>query len=80
MGSFPEIDHLTELVVDNWERTFHIEKTSDREIRVYLEVEKDTDGDNIWGFLPMKLNKYTVTAYKVPMGYIDVFIRTKNKN
>lgn len=79
MSALPEIDHLTNLVVENWERTFHIEKVGDREIRVYLEVEKDSDGDNIWGFLPMRLDKYTVMAYKVPVGYIDVFIRPKNK-
>lgn len=79
MARSPEIDHLTQLVVDNWERTFHIEQMGDREIRVYLEVEKETDGDNIWGFLPMRLDKYTVMAYKVPVGYIDVFLRTKNK-
>lgn len=79
MSESPEIDHLTNLVIDNWERSFLVTKVSDREIRVYLEVEKDSDGDNIWNFLPMRLDKYTVMAYKVPMGYIDVFLRTKNK-
>lgn len=79
MSSLSEIDYLTDLVIDNWERAFHIEKVSDREIKIHLEFEKESDIDNIWEFLPMRLDKYTVTVYKVPIGYIDVFIRAKNK-
>jgi len=79
MISLQEIDYLTTLVVDNWERAFHIEKVSDREIKIHLEFEKDSDRDNIWEFLPMRIDKYTVVVYKVPVGYIDVFIRAKNK-
>jgi hypothetical protein len=79
MSSLSEIDYLTSLVVDNWERAFNIEKVNDREIKIHLEFEEDLDRDNIWEFLPMRLDKYTVMVYKVPIGYIDVFIRVKNK-
>lgn len=79
MNSLSEIDYLTSLVVDNWERAFNIEKVNDREIKIHLEFEEDLDRDNIWEFLPMRLDKYTVMVYKVPIGYIDVFIRAKNK-
>jgi hypothetical protein len=79
MSSLSEIDYLTSLVVDNWERAFNIEKVNDREIKIHLEFEEDLDRDNIWEFLPMRLDKYTVMVYKVPIGYIDVFIRAKNK-
>jgi len=79
MSDFPEIDQLLNLIVDNWERAFHVEKVGDRELRVYLEIEKESDGDNIWSFLPRQLNKYIVMVIKVPLGYIDVFIRPKSK-
>ena len=75
----PEVSDVKSILVEHWENAFHVSSTSS-EVHVYVEVE-DTHADpGLWNHIPMRYGKKYVMIFKVPIGYIDVFLRAKTKS
>ena len=75
----PEISAVKSILVEHWENAFHVVSTSS-EVHVFVEVEDSNINIDLWNHIPMRYDKKYVIIFKVPIGYIDVFLLTKTKS
>jgi len=75
----PEVVELKSVLVDHWENAFHVVE-SGSEYQIYVELDDTNEKTDLWNHIPMKFRKKYVLIFKVPTGYIDVFLRSKTKS
>jgi len=75
----PEVSDVKSILVEHWENAFHVSSTSS-EVHIHVEVEDTNVDTGLWNHIPMRYDKKYVMIFKVPIGYIDVFLRSKTKS
>ena len=75
----PEVSDVKSILVEHWENAFHVSSSSS-EVHIYVELEDTNLDSGLWNYIPVRYGKKSVIIYKVPVGYIDVFLRSKAKS
>ena len=72
-----EVASIKKILVENWENAFHVSETGS-EVDVYVEMENTDAKSDLWNHMPRRIKKKNIKIFKVPTGYIDVFIRNSD--